>query len=208
MKFILKNKIIYKNISRNTDENWIIGNYKNNRYRYVADYIEVEIYGHKKYHIGQIDIDFLNRFTERTWNANKQRNTFYMISNKTIKFPDNQKFHRLVLPEVEKVDHRNGNGLDNRKKNLRDGSGGVNQNNQSLLSTNISGTNGVYFDKRDKSWVAKWSENGKRRSIYFSIKKYGSDEKAKQKAIEYRQAMNEITGCMNGERKNIVLVED
>ena len=71
MKFILKNKIIYKNISRNTDENWIIGNYKNNRYRYVADYIEVEIYGHKKYHIGQIDIDFLNRFTERTWNAAK-----------------------------------------------------------------------------------------------------------------------------------------
>ena len=197
-------------MSRNTDNNWTIGNYETNRYREVVgkdgedDYIEVEIYGQKEYHIGQIDKDFLDRFTERTWGAYKDGNNFYMCSNKTIKFPDNQKFHRLVLPEVEKVDHRNGNGLDNRKKNLRDGSGGVNQNNQSLLSTNISGTNGVYFDKRDKSWVAKWSENGKRRSIYFSIKKYGSDEKAKQKAIEYRQSMNVITGSTNGERKNIV----
>ena len=195
-------------MSRNTDENWIIGNYKNNRYRYVADYIEVEIYGHKKYHIGQIDIDFLNRFTERTWNAAKDGNNFYMVSGVTIKFPVYQLFHQLVLPDIDKVDHKNRNGLDNRKKNLRDGSDGVNNNNQALLGNNISGTNGVYFDKRDKSWVAKWSENGKRRSIYFSIKKYGSDEKAKQKAIEYRQAMNEITGCMNGERKNIVLVED
>ena len=35
--------------------------------------------------------------------------------------------------------------------------------------------------------------------MYFSIKKYGSDEKAKQEAIEYRKVMNKITGCTNGE---------
>ena len=39
---------------------------------------------------------------------------------------------------------------------------------------------------------------------YFTIKKYGNDEKAKQTAIEHRQAMNEITGCTNGTRKNLV----
>ena len=125
--------------NRNTDNNWTIGNYKNNRYREVDDYIEVEIYGGGEYHIGQIDKDFLNRFTERTWYADKDVNSFYMISSKTIKFPSNQKFHRLVLPEVDIVDHKYGNGLDNRKKNLIDGSGGVNQNNQALLSNNTSG---------------------------------------------------------------------
>ena len=49
MKF--KNEIhkkYQKIMSRNTDNNWTIGNYKTNRYRYVADYIEVEIYGQKK----------------------------------------------------------------------------------------------------------------------------------------------------------------
>ena len=189
-------------MSRNTDENWINCKYKNNRYRYVDDYIEVEIFGKKKYHIGQIDKEFLNRFTERTWVADKQgTNIFYMKSNKTTKFPVDQRFHRLVLTGVDIVDHRDGNGLDNRKKNLKDGSGGVNQNNMTLLKTNTSGTNGVEFHKRDKSWIAKWKENGATRSIAFSIKKYGSDEKAKQKAIEYRQAMNKINRCTNGDRK-------
>ena len=190
--------------NRNIDDNWTIGNYKNNRYRYVADYIEVEIYGQKKYHIGQIDIEFLERFTERTWTAHKSVNTFYMESRITKKFPSDQKFHQLVLPDVDIVDHRNGNGLDNRKKNLRYGSGKVNANNQALLSNNTSGTNGVSFDEMNQRWVATWYKNGKQQRQNFSIKDYGSDDKAKQKAIEHRQAMNEITGCTNGTRKNLV----
>ena len=70
-------------MTRNTDDNWTIGNYKTNRYRELVDldeqdyYYEVEIYGDGEYHIGQIDKDFLNRFTERTWGAkNKNRKIF------------------------------------------------------------------------------------------------------------------------------------
>ena len=186
--------------NRNTDNNWTIGNYKNNRYRYVDDYIEVEIYGDGEYHIGQIDKEFLNIFTERTWVADKQGKNFYMKSTKTTKFPVDQRFHRLVLTGVDIVDHRNGNGLDNRKKNLRDGSGGVNENNMALNKTNTSGANGVSFSKTKQRWVAQWSENGKQKFKYFSIKKYGSDEKAKQKAIEHRKSMDKITLCTNGTR--------
>ena len=192
--------------NRNTDDNWTIGNYYKNRYRKVVDldeedeYFEVEIYGDGKYHIGQIDKEFLERFTERTWGATKDGNSFYMYSSKTIKFPYNQKFHRLVIPDVDQVDHKYGKTLDNRKKNLRDCSGKVNANNQSLLITNTSGTNGIYFHNPKKGWCAQWYEDGAQKSKYFSIKKYGGDEKAKQEAIEYRQAMNEITGCTNGDR--------
>ena len=130
----------------------------------------------------------------------------FILKNKIIykkipvKFPVNQRFHRLVLTDVDIVDHRNGNGLDNRKKNLRDGSGGVNENNQALRDDNTSGTNGVYFDETNKSWRATWYENGKQQYKYFSIKKYGSDEKAKQEAIKHREAMNKITLCTNGTR--------
>ena len=200
--------------NRNTDNNWTIGNYKTNRYREVVGkdgeepYFEVEIFGDGEYHIGQIDKEFLDRFTERTWYAKKDGNNFYMRSGVSIKFPDRPYFHRLVLHEVEKVDHRNGNGLDNRKKNLRDGSGGVNENNQALRNDNISGTNGVSFDETNKRWRSTWKENGKRKIINFSIKKYGSDEKANQEAINHRKAMNEITGCLNGTRIRIVFVED
>ena len=195
-------------MSRNTDDNWTIGNYKTNRYREVVDldeedeYYEVEIYGGGEYHIGKIDIDFLDRFTERTWYAHKNYTgkNFYMKSGVTIKFPFNQLFHRLVLPDVDEVDHKNRNGLDNRKKNLRDGSDGVNENNCSLQDNNTSGTNGVSFDEIQQRWRVQWRENGARKSMSFSIKNYGSDEKAKQKAIEHRKAMNEITGSTNGDR--------
>ena len=193
--------------NRNTDNNWTIGNYETNRYRDVIDldeeedyyYYEVEIFGDGKYHIGKIDEDFLDRFKERTWFAYKHGKNFYMRSRPTIKFPYNQKFHRLVLTGVDIVDHKNRNGLDNRKKNLTDGSDGVNNNNQSQRDDNTSGATGVCFFKRNKSWYARWSENGKRKSMCFSIKKYGSDEKAKQEAIKHRKAMNGITGCTNGE---------
>ena len=192
--------------NRSLDTNWTIGNYETNRYREVVDldeedyYYEVEIFGDGKYHIGQIDKEFLDRFTERTWIANKDGRNFYMYSRDTIKFPVAQKFHRLVLTGVEKVDHRNGNGLDNRKKNLRDGSGGVNENNRTMQDNNTSGTNGVSFDKTGQGWLAQWRENGARNTKYFSIKKYGSDEKAKQEAIKHREAMNKITLCTNGTR--------
>ena len=199
-------------MTRNTDDNWTIGNYETNRYRDVIDldeedyYYEVEIYGDGEYHIGQIDKDFLERFTERTWHADKGKNNFYMKSRATKKFPDNQYFHKLVLPELDIVDHIDGKTLDNRKKNLRDGSGGVNNNNMALRNDNISGVNGVSFDETNKRWRATWSENGKNKSMSFSIKNYGSDEEAKQEAIEHRQVMNEITGSTNGTRKNSLVL--
>ena len=54
-------------MTRNTDDNWTIGNYETNRYRDVIDldldedyyYYEVEIFGDGKYHIGKIDKVFL-----------------------------------------------------------------------------------------------------------------------------------------------------
>ena len=123
-----------------------------------------------------------------------------MYSGVTKKFPVRPYFHQLVLPGVDTVDHDNRNGLDNRKKNLKDGSDGVNNNNQTQRDDNTSGTTGVFFDKTQKRWTATWYKNGVQRSKWFSIKKYGSDEKAKQKAIEHRKAMNGITGSTNGER--------
>ena len=193
-------------MSRNTDNNWTIGNYKTNRYREVVGkdgeepYFEVEIFGDGEYHIGQIDKEFLDRFTERTWYALKSGNNFYMRSGVTKKFHDRPLFHQIVFTEVDIVDHDNRNGLDNRKKNLRDGSGGVNNNNQAQRDDNTSGTTGVSFNKHKKSWCARWQENEVRRAKWFSIKKCGSDEKAKQKAIEHRKAMNGITGSTNGDR--------
>ena len=66
-------------------------------------------------------------------------------------------------------------------------------------NNNTSGTNGVSCDKKNKDGVLYGIKTENNKKTNFTIKKYDGDEKTKQKAIEHRKAMNEITGCMNGE---------
>jgi hypothetical protein len=62
--------------------------------------------------------------------------------------------HRLLagFPPFH-LDHQNGNGLDNRRRNLRPASGTQNQGNTKKRCDNSSGFKGVY--KRGKKWIAQ-----------------------------------------------------
>lgn len=55
------------------------------------------------------------------------------------------------------VDHINGNGLDNRKVNLRPANQSLNNANRKVLSTNKSGYRGVSFHTRRGKWQANLS---------------------------------------------------
>lgn len=64
--------------------------------------------------------------------------------------------HR-ALTQAEKgleVDHRDGDGLNNRRENLRVGTTSQNQFNSRRPSNNKSGYKGVFWDKRAKKWRA------------------------------------------------------
>ena len=69
--------------------------------------------------------------------------------------------HRLILdfPEDKSIDHINGNGLDNRKENLRICSHKMNMANQRVRSNNKSGFKGVH--KQGEKWVASICSNYK-----------------------------------------------
>lgn len=60
----------------------------------------------------------------------------------------------------EQIDHFNGNTLDNRWDNLRDGSDGVNSRNRALHKNNTSGWCGVTWDAKRRKWVARMGLNG------------------------------------------------
>jgi hypothetical protein len=64
--------------------------------------------------------------------------------------------HRQILkpPLVLKTDHVNGNGLDNRKDNLRTCTDQQNGGNQGVRKNNTSGFKGVCLCKRTKRWAA------------------------------------------------------
>ena len=72
--------------------------------------------------------------------------------------------HRVIAgldkTDVRRVDHRNGNGLDNRRANLRIALHAENMRNTKLRRTNTSGRKGVSFIKATGHWRARVNLNG------------------------------------------------
>jgi len=82
------------------------------------------------------------------------------------------KMHRLILgldnPKIQ-VDHINGDGLDNRRKNLRITGYNGNSKNRRIYLSNTSGFKGVSFHKRDKKYQAYIALNGIQHNLgYFN----------------------------------------
>jgi hypothetical protein len=82
---------------------------------------------------------------EHVWHVVKHGENTYAQTNVEIDGKRTKKyFHSFKCPEWPEVDHfsqipeENRNGLDNRSKHLRDGSGGVNQENRRLRKDNTS----------------------------------------------------------------------
>ncbi len=109
------------------------------------------------------------------------------------------KFHRLLRPEWEMIDHANGNGLDNRRSNLLDGSGGKNLLNLAMRTDNKSGVTGVAYDPRGQRWEAHITIKRKKFNAYFPGP---SDKKSEAflQACEWRNAEAEKVGNRNGRR--------
>ncbi len=83
--------------------------------------------------------------------------------------------HRFLLGleagDRRRVDHANGDKLDNRKVNLRIASSSQNNWNASKRADNTSGVKGVSWYKREQRWVAELSTNGTRQRLgYFTDK--------------------------------------
>ena len=118
-----------------------------------------------------VDNDDYKKVSKIKWylNHTKRRPNLYYaqgLYNGKIIF-----MHRFILnaPRNLKVDHINGNGLDNRKSNLRLATTSQNNCNCGIQSNNTSGFKGVCWKKQTKKWMAKIVKNGKQINLgYFS----------------------------------------
>lgn len=97
--------------------------------------------------------------------------------------------HRLILstPKGMETDHLNGDGLDNRRKNIRICTKGENLRNVGRRKNNSSGMKGVYRHRDDK-WVAQIRLH--RKSYFLGV---FSDK------IEAAKAYNEAAKIYHGE---------
>lgn len=63
------------------------------------------------------------------------------------------------------VDHRDGDGLNNRRSNLREATGSQNMQNRGAYSNNTSGFKGVCWDKESRKWKAQIGSQGRLKSL-------------------------------------------
>jgi hypothetical protein len=118
-----------------------------------------------------VDADIYDYLMQWNWFArwdSKGKRYYASVSlkdevNKTFR---HQEMSRTIIGlqwwNKVKVDHRNHNGLDNRRSNLRKSNDSQNQANACLRTDNTSGYKGVVRSKnKSGGWIAKIQVNGK-----------------------------------------------
>jgi hypothetical protein len=131
------------------------------------------------------DFDWLNQYK---WTAVLNRHVWYAV--RFIKTGNSKRkcilMHRLVLdaPDGTPVDHINGNGLCNCRRNLRTCTPRENSYNRNKNNDNVTGYKGVHWIKRVKRFGSTIGCNGKKIWIgYFKTAKDAArayDKKAKE----------------------------
>jgi hypothetical protein len=97
-----------------------------------------------------------------SWHATPSGHTFYARRNHWVGARCiSTRMHNLITG-LPYVDHENGNGLDNRRANLRPASHGQNMGNKRRYRNNASGFKGVSWHRVSGRWVAQASIAGKR----------------------------------------------
>lgn len=114
----------------------------------------------------KIEVDDQDRhlLSEHTWRI------VYKSGKPYVKSTSGEYLHILILGKKagKEVDHRDGNALNNRRKNLRHATHHENQLNMSRHRDGTSRYKGVFWFRRDDCWAAQICFRGVRRHLgYF-----------------------------------------
>jgi hypothetical protein len=138
------------------------------------------------------DYDFLMQWKWHICGGKRER-TWYAARNAPIsrgkQIQTRVMMHREILGAEPgtRIDHIDGDGLNNTRKNLRFCTHQQNLCNRPAQINNTSGYKGVYWHKRASKWVAQISENGKRKYL-------GRFANAEDAAHAYDAAAKELYG--------------
>jgi len=112
-----------------------------------------------------VDDDMFEELNQFKWYADKNKYTFYAKRNICINGKRTTSFmHRVILELMDKnthCDHKDLNGLNNQKSNLRKCSNAENNRNQNPRTGCTSRFKGVCWNKKDRRWRVQIMVDGK-----------------------------------------------
>lgn len=121
-------------------------------------------------YVATVDADDRDLVAAYHWHAARRPNTVYVAHSKPRPARGMLLLHRVVCaapPGVE-VDHRDGNGLNNRRANLRLATSGQNKANSRKRGGTTSQYKGVSWFQRTGKWHAEIQAHGQRHYLgYF-----------------------------------------
>jgi hypothetical protein len=105
--------------------------------------------------VDDADFEFLSQFKWHLKRPSKKARVLYAVAHQpnTTRNSTKLRMHRLLLPGAKEVDHINGDGLDNRRQNLRAATKPQNMSNMQKHRDNESGFKGV--SRHQKRWCAR-----------------------------------------------------
>lgn len=135
--------------------------------------IEIELTKGQVAYIDEEDYELVSR---HSWSATEKGHRRTRYARAGVRDADGKNYtirmHRLILG-LEKgdgiiVDHINGNGLDNRRENLRTGSYAQNARNVATTRRSTSGYKGVFWRKARSVWISQIRFNGKLSTVAYT----------------------------------------
>jgi len=134
------------------------------------------------------DFELLNSFK---WRLGKGRNTDYAMRHNKDGYPTSMMMHRQIMGVKDskiEVDHKDGNGLNNQRYNLRLTNGQQNiSNSRKTILERTSFYKGVSWNNRHNKWVVQIMFKGERYYLGY----YDSEVRA---ALIYDRKAKELFG--------------
>ena len=108
------------------------------------------------------DYEWLMQWSWTPWRKN-ELSTYYAVRwlRRSNGAQASIRMHRQIMGlDGPMVDHRDGDGLNNRRSNLRHCTSGQNNCNRGVSRNNVTGFKGVHWKKREQRYTVSISANG------------------------------------------------